>query len=198
MYGNLRRFACKITLFFALLTSPSPPTPKVRHQCKQVVRFDGVDKDVADLICAMFTLTHRMLKVAYTEKPDRRTIDDACKGTAKLRQILFALDAKCTPWMHVWTCHVPQFLCHWGTLYPFLCHGFEGRWRDLKVEVKLSPHGQWKGAKCGFETVLHYSIVTWTLIKLKVPLVGRTYHVSKNCGALFWDQFVTYVQHLEH
>lgn len=169
---------------------------KVRSECQHVIRFEGQDVEVHKLCEAMFVLTHRMLKVAYDPKPNQHDIDRACNGTATLRKVLDALGAKCTPWMHVWTCHVPQFLRLWGTLQPFLCHGFEGRWRDLKTEIKLSSHGQWKGAKCGFETVIHYSIVTWALMSLKVPLMRRTYHVSKSHGAAFWDAFVNYAKEL--
>ena len=112
-----------------------------------------------------------------------------CETSARaLRRIWKTLDAPTTPWGHVWTAHVPQFLRLWGTLFPFLCHGFEGRWRDLKVEIRHIAHGQWKGASCGFETVLQYSIVRWTLRKLGIALHGRTCKVRKTSSWL-WQRY---------
>ena len=87
----------------------------------------------------------------------------------------------------MWTCHVPQFLTRWGTLYPFVCHGLEGRWRSLKAEIKLSMHGQWKGAKVGFAQVLVYSVVARALVRLGIKLVGRTTSVTKTKTTLFDD-----------
>ena len=87
----------------------------------------------------------------------------------------------------MWTCHVPQVLTRWGTMYPFLCHGLEGRWRSLRAEIKLSTHGQWKGAKVGFAQVLVYSVVAWALVRLGIKLVGRTTSVTKTKTALFND-----------
>ena len=118
----------------------------MRHHCKAIKRLDNRDVPVADLVMSMFTLTHHMLTVAYEKQPIAEQIAGACDAAHMLRKVLHALDAPCTLWMHVWICHVPQFLNEWSTLEPFLCHGFEGRWRDLKVEIKLSTHGQWKGA----------------------------------------------------
>ena len=172
----------------------TPIVDMMRQHCKTVTRIDNRDVETADLVMSMFTLTHRMLRVAYKPKPSAEDISGACDAATSLRKVLHALDAPCTPWMHVWTCHVPQFLRRWGTLEPFLCHGFEGRWRDLKAEIKLSTHGQWKGAKCGFETVIQYSIATWSLLKLQVPLVGRSFHVPKTYGSAMWDEFVKYVR----
>ena len=79
---------------------------------------------------------------------------------------MHTLEAKGTPWSHVWTVHVPQFLHSWGTLFPFLCHGLEGRWRPLKKEIKLSTHGQWDGAQVGFAQVILYSTALWVLTLL--------------------------------
>ena len=174
----------------------NPLLDNLRHHCKLVKRIDDKDVLVADLVMSMFTLTHRMLIVAYPDKPSAEQIASACDAGRMLRKVLHALDAPCTPWMHVWTCHVPQFLQQWGALEPSLCHGFEGRWRDLKVEIKHSTHGQWKGAKCGFEIVIQYSIATWALMKLKVRLVGRSFHVLKTYGSALWDNFVTYVRQM--
>ena len=64
------------------------------------------------------------------------------------------------------------------------------------MEIKHSTHGQWKGAKCGFETVIQYSIATWAFMKLKVRLVGRSFHVPKTYGSTLWDNFVTCVRQM--
>ena len=159
----------------------NPLLDNLRHHCKLVKRIDDKDVLVADLVMYMFTLTHRMLIVAYEDTPSAEQIASACDAGRMLRKVLHAL---------------AQFLQQWGTLEPFLCHGFEGRWRDLKVETKHSTHGQWKGAKFGFETVMQYSIATWALMKLKVRLVGRSFHVPKTYGSALWDNFVTYVRQM--
>ena len=151
----------------------NPIVDMLRQHCKTATRIDKRDVQTMDLVMSMITLTHRRLRVAYKPKPSAEDISGACDAATSLRKVLHALDAPCAPWMHVWTCHVPQFLRRWGTLEPFLCHGFEGRWRDLKAEIKLSTHGQWKGAKCGFETVIQYSIATWSLLKLVVTSKKR-------------------------
>ena len=33
-------------------------------------------------------------------------------------------------------------------------------------------------------------------MKLRVPLVGRSFHVPKTYGSALWDNFVTYVQQM--
>ena len=168
----------------------------VSAECKRITRWEGRDYEMGQLVGAMFTLTHRMMDTAYVVLPTPEQITGCVEAARSLRVVLHILDAKCTPWVHVWTCHVPQFLTTWGTLHPFLCHGFEGRWRQLKAEIRLSSHGQWKGAHCGFETVIHYSIVAWTLMSLKVALVGRSFHVSKRIGSELWDRFVLRVRNM--
>ena len=78
-----------------------------------------------------------MLDVVYTQKPKAVQINSVVTAAQKLRDLLHLFDAPATPWGHVYTmqkqneqkCHVPQYLQELGTLFPFLCHGFEGRWR---------------------------------------------------------------------
>ena len=62
---------------------------------------------MADLVMSMFTLTHRMLIVSYEDIPSAEQIASACDAGRMLCKVLHALDAPCTPWMHVWTRHVP-------------------------------------------------------------------------------------------
>ena len=171
---------------------------KISTESQETKRISDRDVPASDLVAAMFTLTDRMLQVAYTEHPTDAEIAAACKGTTQLRKILHQLEAPTTPWAHAWTCHVPQLLQTCRTLYPFLCHGFEGRWRDLKGEIKHSTHGQWKAAARGFETVVQYSIARWQLVKYKISLISRTFHVPKTVGAVVWDEFVEYVTQLQH
>ena len=159
---------------------------RVREQ-GQTRNFNGVPVATHKLLSAMFEHAATMLKVAYNPKPSATDIVYVSQAASNLRKILHALQAKGTVWGHVWTCHVSQFLTRWGTLYPFLCHGLEGRWRSLKAEIKLSTHGQWKGAKVGFAQVLVYSVVAWALVRLGIKLVGRTTSVTKTKTALFDD-----------
>ena len=116
-----------------------------------------------------------MLDVAYKRKPTANDINCLVTAASHLRTVWALLEApgQGTPWGHVWTTHLPHFLQRWGTLLPFLCHGFEGRWRDLKKEITLSTHGQWKGAKCGFELVLRCGLASWLLRKMRILLTGR-------------------------
>ena len=141
--------------------------------------YNGRQFNVLDLLSAMLEHTATIARVAYTRKPKVHDIMAFKSAATHLRSILCVLNAKTTIWGHGWTWHAAQFLIHWGILYPILCHGLEGRWRDLKIEIKLSTHGQWKGAVVGFEQVLKYSIVAWAILRLGMSLVGRTRHVTK-------------------
>lgn len=153
------------------------------------VDYEGQSILAWKLLDALFAHTATIVEVAYTPKPRDGDINRVESAAATSRRILYALathiGVDSTPWAHVWTCHVPQFLRMWGTLYPFLCHGLEGRWRMLKVEVKHSTHGQWQGESNGFETVVRYSIAFWKLWANGVRLVGRTMRVGKHGTALF-------------
>ena len=114
-----------------------------------------------------------MVKMAYTPHLKGKDIIDFLSAAKHLRNVLHALDTSGTVWGHVWACHTPQFLVRSGTLYPFLCHGLEGRWRDLKFEIKLGTHGQWK---------------TWSLIRLGLSINGLTKTVRKT------NFFATFLQ----
>ena len=153
------------------------------------VDFEGQSVFAWKLLDSLFAHTATIVEVAYTPKPDENDIVRVETAAAMSRRIFHALATNVgvdsTPWGHVWTCHVPQFLRTWGTLYPFLCHGLEGRWRMLKVEVKHSSHGQWKGDSNGFETVVRYSIAFWKLCAQGVRLVGRSMPIGKGGKALF-------------
>ena len=83
---------------------------KISTEGQETKRIRDRDVPVSDLVVVMFTLTDRMLQVAYTQHPTHAEIAAACKGTTQWRKILHQLEAPTTPWAHVWTCHVPQFL----------------------------------------------------------------------------------------
>ena len=95
------------------------------------------------------------------------------------------------------TCHVPQFLTRWGTfrhctpscIMVWRAVGVQhnASMRALKAHIKLSTHGQWKGAKVGFAQVLVYSVVAWAVLRLGIKLVGRTTSPTKTKTALFDD-----------
>ena len=138
---ELQRSICNVLKFFSARLY-NPLLDDLQHHHKSVKRMDNKDVLVADLVMSMFTLTHCMLIVAYEDKPSAEEIASACDVGRMSCKVLHALDAPCTTWMHVRTSHVPHFTQQWGALEPFLCHGFEGRWRDIKVEVKHSTHGQ--------------------------------------------------------
>ena len=167
---------------------------KVQASCGTQLLWRGTHYQKADLLRAMFAHTKTMLDVVYTQKPKAVQINSVVTAAQKLRDLLHLFDAPATPWGHVWTCHVPQYLQELGTLFPFLCHGFEGRWRQLKTDIKLSTHGQWKGAVCGFEVVLSYDVARWVLRKLQVRLKGRRYKVRKNNKRL-WDAYKPWIHH---
>ena len=65
---------------------------------------------------------------------------------------------------------MPQFLRRWGTLYPFLCHGVEGRHRFFKADLHLSCGSQWdpRGAQVGFTQVIKLDRIGWALRSLRL------------------------------
>ena len=126
-----------------------------------------------NLLRAVCRHTKTILDVVYTEKPKAVHSNSVVTAAQNLRDFLHLFDAPATPWGHGWTCHVPQYLQELGTLFPFLCHGFEARWRQLKTDIKLSTLGQWKGAVCVFEAVLSYDVARWVLRKPQVRLKGH-------------------------
>ena len=68
-----------------------------------------------------------------------------------------------------------KHLRKWGTLYPFLCHGVEGRHRYFKADIHLSCGSQWdrRGTKVGFRHVLKLDRIGWALRSLKEPPAPR-------------------------
>ena len=104
------------------------------------------------------------LDVAYLSTVSVSQMDAFDNQTSILRDCIGHLGAKCTPWVHVWLCHVPAFLRRWGTLHPFIGHGVEGRHRRMKREVATSTSGQWKGDQVGFAHALRRDCVWWNLL----------------------------------
>ena len=60
--------------------------------------------------------------------------------------------------------HVPQFLAKWGTLYPFVCHGVEGKHRVFKADIRLSTGNQWRDGQVGFAQTLTYDNIRWAFL----------------------------------
>ena len=61
--------------------------------------------------------------------------------------------------------HLPEYLRHWDTVYPFLCHGVEGRHRFFKLDLHLSTGSQWNRqlSAVGFAGVLSLDTISWGL-----------------------------------
>ena len=112
--------------------------PHATYPQGEMKQHNGNDVPLHRLLHAMFIHTGTMVNVAYTPKPTASDIQCATRAAQALRKVLATLEAPATPWGHIWTVHVPQFLLRWGTLFPFLCHGLEGRWSPLKTEIKCN------------------------------------------------------------
>jgi hypothetical protein len=119
---------------------------------------------VGQLFTECFRALTTQMDVAYTPSPTPEERDAFRAASADLRRSMLLLDCKATPWVHVWLCHLHQFLDAWGTLYPWLGHGVEGRHRRLKQEVRTSTCGQWKGNQVGFAHCLRRDNVWWSLV----------------------------------
>ena len=76
-----------------------------------------------------------MVAIAYTLEARDDQIAKMQELALDLRLRLRRLKAKATVWGHIWTVHIPQFLSKWGTLYPFVCHGVEGKHRVFKADL---------------------------------------------------------------
>ena len=140
---------------------------------------------VGDKFAAAFGALAAQLEIAYMDAPSAVQIGDFDSHGAILRGAMSDVGAKCTPWVHVWLGHVPAFLRHWGTLFPFIGHGVEGRHRRMKREVSTSTCGQWKGDQVGFAHALRRDCVWWNLLAdLGSPLV-RSSSVQRRRAALF-------------
>ena len=97
---------------------------------------------------------------------------------AEMSRLCAQLDMKGTIWSHVLKVHCAQFLQEWGTLFPFLGYGVEGRHRLLKKHLRLSPMGQWKGGvpgqgRVGLASVLEHDQVRFFLLRLGHHLPPR-------------------------
>eukprot|EP00992_Anisonema_acinus_P012388 TRINITY_DN8089_c0_g1_i1.p2 TRINITY_DN8089_c0_g1~~TRINITY_DN8089_c0_g1_i1.p2 ORF type:complete len:136 (-),score=17.17 TRINITY_DN8089_c0_g1_i1:67-474(-) len=102
-------------------------------------------RPVAGQPIAAFRALSQQLDIAYLPVVSPVRMDAFYLASRSLRDAIHLLQCKCTPLVHMWLQHVPQFLRHWGTLYPFIGHGVEGRHRLMKCEVRSSTCGQWKG-----------------------------------------------------
>lgn len=94
-------------------------------------------------------------------------------GHRNLGPMARLLDAPVTVWSHIWTVHMPQYLEHWGTLWPFLCHGVEGRHRIFKQDLRCSTGTQWKAGQVGFAQTLVLDNIRWGLIQRGLPEYPR-------------------------
>ena len=143
---------------------------------------------------ALLSHCDTMYSVSYTRKPVSKEHQKRfCTAASQFGALLSTMDGKGTVWGHIWVAHASQFLTTWGTLYPFLCHGVEGRHRWLKREVALSARGQMKGGKVEFEAVIRHSIVLVALLKRGVKLSTRTGHVN-NKNKIMFDAFIAHVK----
>jgi hypothetical protein len=104
-----------------------------------------------------------MVNVVYTKLPSEAEVVRFEQCALDLRQRLAYLKAPTTIWGHVWTGHLPQFLRRWRTLFPFVCHGVEGKHRVFKADLQLSAGNQWRNGHWGFAQTLHLDRVRWQL-----------------------------------
>lgn len=126
-----------------------------------------------------------MVNVCYTQMPTKDQIGEFAVAAFGLRKAMKRLAVRCTPWGHIWSVHVPrsgthrrmgscpQFLAQWGTMFPFLCHGVEGKHRWFKHDLRCSTGNQWKKGKVGFAHVLDLDWVEWELRGLSERWVRR-------------------------
>lgn len=104
-----------------------------------------------------------MVCIVYTKNPTTGDIRRFADCAVDLRARLQYLKAPTTIWGHVWTIHLPQFLALWGTLYPFVCHGVEGKHRVFKADLQLSTGNQWGPTGWGFAQTLVLDRIRWQL-----------------------------------
>ena len=104
-----------------------------------------------------------MVTIAFKRSPSATQASMYGDRARQLRAIFEALNATTTPWGHVWTVHMPQFIRKWGTLFPFACQGVENRHRHFKVDLRLSAGNQWRNGNIGFAHCLVLDQITWAL-----------------------------------
>jgi hypothetical protein len=105
-----------------------------------------------------------MVAIVYTPLPsEAETLRfEALSNDLRLR--CKVLKAPTTVWGHVWTVHLPQFLRRWKSLYPFVCHGVEGKHRVFKADLQMSAGNQWRtGFGFGFAHTLSLDRIRWQL-----------------------------------
>lgn len=123
-----------------------------------------------------------MLGIAYTAEPSLAQVNNFKLMADDLRGRLAYLHAPVTVWGHIWTVHLPQFLARWGSLFPFVCHGVEGKHRVFKADLQLSTGNQWRNSKWGFAQTLDLDRIRWQLFKcgkLARPHVPRSpWHIA--------------------
>jgi hypothetical protein len=87
---------------------------------------------------------------------------------AQFRKCAEAVQLQRTMWLHVWAHHVPGLMTTWGTLYHAIGHGFEGRHRLLKLQVRNSTRSSWSADKktCGFAAVVRRDNARLALLTL--------------------------------
>jgi hypothetical protein len=117
-----------------------------------------------NLFVKCFRAMSIQVDIAYTPSPTPTERAAFAQASVDLRLSMAALQCKSTPWVHVWLGHLHQFLEAWGTLYPWLGHGVEGRHRRLKQEVRTSTCGQMKNGQVGFSHCLRRDNVWWSLV----------------------------------
>lgn len=110
-----------------------------------------------------------MVNIAYMQTPDAPSRSAFRHSAIALRHHLATVGAQGTPWGHIWTVHLPDFLDTWGTLYPFICHPIEGFHRFLKADLRLTyggTLGRDRHAGPGFALTLKLNVASWNLSAL--------------------------------
>jgi hypothetical protein len=105
-----------------------------------------------------------MVTIVYTAMPTDAQVVRFQEFATDLRMRCKVLKAPATIWGHVWTVHLPQYLRRWRTLYPFVCHGVEGKHRVFKADLQLSAGNQWRNNSFGFAQTLALDRIRWQLI----------------------------------
>ena len=108
-------------------------------------------------------------------------VQNFARAAVHLRQVLGKLGAPATTWAHVFCVHLPEFLEKWGTVYPFLCHGVEGRHRFFKADIHLSCGAQWdrKGTTVGFSHVIRLDRISWALRSFEAAEENKRYKAQR-------------------
>ena len=76
------------------------------------------DATTADVFEHAWAMMQLMVDAFYEPRPKAEIVDRVDFAARELRQALADLAAPRTVWSHIWTIHLPEYLRHWGTLYP--------------------------------------------------------------------------------